>query len=392
MIDREKLRSLSELADPLGVLSVYVDADPRLQARRPTPWETAVRGQLREQRARVSATEPRGRAKAILARLDDLEPEIEAVLHPTLSGRGRALFATLEAGVADVVGFDLPVETQVVVDGTAFVRPLLALLERGRPAGLATVSRSGVAVFGWELGRAEELAHWSFDDQTREWRRMKGPAGANPAYAQQTAPQHDRFERRLEHHQLEFVKSLADEIAALGQRHGWRRIVLAGDPRLTHSLDELLSASLEGGIVRSDRHLQDLSPQRLADALLPDLDAERTRQRRQLVATVIDLARAGGRATVGLRGTVAALNDARVDTLLIERDRAYAGLRAADGSLFADAEPQPGVEPSGLQDELRLGERMIERVLATSGEVVTLEPTDAEPLTPDDGLAALLRW
>jgi len=78
--------------------------------------------------------------------------------------------------------------------------------------------------------------------------------------------------------------------------------------------------------------------------------------------------------------------------LLIERGRDYFGVRAPDGTLYAERASAIGVEASDLIDEPLLGERMVERALAIGADVLTLEPDEALPLAEADGVGALLRW
>lgn len=391
-IDRDSLGSVAALADDLGVLSIYVDADPSGQARRPTVWEVQIKNELAELRSAVKENETRKRAKAIQAALDVLKPEIERTADPSTHGRGRALFAALGASTKISLAFQLPIETRVVLSTNAFIRPLIAAFEQGRPAGFVTLSRSGVVVYGWDFGAVEVVERWSIDVQTSEWRRLKGPAGSNPALSQQTAPQHDRFERRLEEHQASLIADVGGELASLRDARGWRRLVLAGDARLRAALKGALAPSPGGELVETDRKLEGLGPTELGAALLPDLEQARAQERAETALRVDGLARAGGKATTGVRATVAALAEGRVSELLIERGRDYMGVRAPDGALFAERSSAVGVDPSELIDEPRLGERMIERALATGADVITLEPSEAAPLVDAHGIGALLRW
>ncbi len=391
-IDRDALGDLAVLADDLGVLSLYVDADPSEQTQRPTVWEVQIKNELAELRSAVKENETRERANAIQAALEELETEIERATHPSTHGRGRALFVALGASTKISFEFQLPVETRVVLSTNAFIRPLLATFERGRPAGLVTLSRSSVVVYGWDFGAVEALGRWSIDLETSEWRRMQGPAASNPALSQHTAPQHDRFERRREEHQAGLVADIGGELARLRDARGWRRLVLAGDAKLRVVLKGALPPFPGGELVETDRKLENLSPAELGAALLPDLETARARQRAETALRVNGLARAGGKATTGVRATLAALAEGRVSELLIEHGRDYVGVRAPNGTLFAEPGSAVGVNLSELIDEPRLGERMIERAIATGADLITLEPSEAAPLADAEGVGALLRW
>ena len=154
-INRDTLGTVAALADDLGVLSLYVDADPSQQAQRPTAWEVQIKNELAELRSALDENETRERASAIRAALEELEPEIERTAHPSTQGRGRALFVALGASTKISLEFQLPIETRVVLSTNAFIRPLIAAFEQGRSAGLVTLSRSSVVVYGWDFGAVE---------------------------------------------------------------------------------------------------------------------------------------------------------------------------------------------------------------------------------------------
>jgi hypothetical protein len=61
-IDRDRLANVATLTDELGVLSLYVNADPSEQAQRPTAWEVEIKNQLAEIVPAVKTDETRERA------------------------------------------------------------------------------------------------------------------------------------------------------------------------------------------------------------------------------------------------------------------------------------------------------------------------------------------
>jgi hypothetical protein len=241
-ISRSAVRELAGLRDPLGVLSIYVDARPASAGARPE-WRLDVENQIGALRENVATTEPHSRRQAILDGLDELAPEIEAVLDPRQSGRTRVLFAGIEQGERRRFHLQLPGSTRVLLEPSAFIRPLLELMHLGRSAGIVSVSRSEVSVLGWEFGVVEPVAVWSIDVDTSQWSELKGPAAPNPASAQQTASQHDRFQRQVLEEQVRAIVAHGDELARLRDARDWDVVIVAGDPRLA----EPLAGELSGG-------------------------------------------------------------------------------------------------------------------------------------------------
>ena len=134
-VNQETLVSVMRIRDPHGVLSVYVDADPSERTREKPAWEVVIKNELEALRERVKSEEPHETWRALFARLEALAPNLERLLDPKESGRGRALYAAVSNGSVERLAVQLPLPNRVVFERTAYVRPLLAVLDEARPAG-----------------------------------------------------------------------------------------------------------------------------------------------------------------------------------------------------------------------------------------------------------------
>lgn len=379
------------LRDPIGVLSVYVDADPREQAAVRPAWVVAAENGLRDIRDRVKADGGHARWRALFERLDALEPEISALLDARRPGRGRALFATIDGGELRTVGLHVPLVTRVVLDDVADLVPLVAALDRGRPVGILAVSHAEIRVLEQRLGLVEEVTTLSLEPDVSEWREMRGPAAPSPAMPQHTAPQRDRFERRLEENRARALEAAIGPLEALATRRRWDRVVVAGDRRLADRLAEAFAHErLEASVV--DRVLNGPAPGDIADAVASEIEAGAARREQRLVARALDAALSGNAGAVGLADVLTALEDGRVSHLLLAEDLACAGARAPDGRLVPAAVVPPGVSEDELVPVVSLAAHIVARALATDAEVTPLSPAAAEPLAGHDRVAALLRW
>jgi hypothetical protein len=72
------LSPILELEDSIGVLSIYVDADPALAVGTPPAWQTPIRSGLRDLVKKARREWPRDQRMAFEARLEQLEPELGA--------------------------------------------------------------------------------------------------------------------------------------------------------------------------------------------------------------------------------------------------------------------------------------------------------------------------
>ena len=379
------------LGNSFGVLSVYVDADPREQASRRPAWVVAAENGLDEIRARVKADGDREHWTALVETLERLEPELAALLDPRQPGRGRALFAAIGGEEMRRVTVQMPLVDRVALDDRADVIPLLVALDRGRPAGLVVVSQTAVRVLEASLGAVEELTTIQVEPDASDWREMRGPAAANPALAQHSAAQRDRFERRVDDRRSRLLEGAALELERERAQRGWDRLVLAGDPRVTQPFEQVLGTDhVDLAVV--DRTLNSVTAAEVAEALAPDLEQVNARREARLVDRARDAALAGGAGALGLEEVLTALEDGRVEHLLFDPGRRYPGARAPDGRLVPE-----GVVPAGVaQDELvpapSLVGHLVERALETDASITPLSTAGVEALAEHDGLAACLRW
>jgi hypothetical protein len=407
------LTAIGALSDSLGVLSIYVDADPEGMAGSKSTWTIEIENRLGELREAVKDTETHDRWTAIHAALDRLEPRIAALAEPGAPGRGRALFAPLSDGSAEEVVIQLPLETAVALDERPRLTPLAAALDEGRPTGLLTVARDGLRVVDLRLGVAEEAERMEFDERRAATTEIVGTPGHNPAlgapsgggvdgggpatgsmYQQSGSPQRDRFERKMEDHQVRFMADAAQDVLRMARERGWERVAIAGDPRLTRGLAEALGrpdAGLE--LVCVDGIFEWQRPAQLAQALAPAL-AEAQRERElSLVREALDRAAAGGQGAAGPADVGAALTEGRVHLLLLESGRELAGVSAPDGRLAPLGVVPEGVAPEELAPVPHLEERLAALALDTSARVVMVEGEAGELLADGaGGVAAILRW
>ncbi|WP_406313355.1 VLRF1 family aeRF1-type release factor [Streptosporangium sp. NBC_01639] len=384
--DRAALRDVVAIHDDQGVLSFYVTADPREEAAVRPAWRIRFGNQLADLRRQISADGDRPRRTAVLARLEQLETEFALLLNPTESGLGRALFAPVGSDEVWTFSFQLPVADQVVLESTAYVRPLVNTVETAPPAGLVLVSRDGLRMIDYRYGMAEEAGRTDFEINTEDWRRMRGPAPSG--LAQQTVAARDKFERRVDENLARLLRAAGPGVTEQAANRGWTAIALIGDVQLT----EIVAAELTGDVIQIDAVVDALPPSKIAEYAEPQLLAARTRFATALADGAKDAALSGGRGAVGLADTLNALNDSRVAQLLLAESREWSGSRTADGRLCPPDQIPQGESAHEHVQEDRMGERMIERALDIDAEVIVLDRQAAETLADFDGVAAILRW
>ncbi|MET7458888.1 VLRF1 family aeRF1-type release factor [Nonomuraea sp. NPDC005501] len=382
--DHGFLRELVAMKDEMGVVSLYVDAGPRVDPGIRPAWEIRLRDDLAAIRARVSAWPERVRRATVLEHLEALEPEIARLVDPASPGLGRALFAPVCTGEIHRTSLQVPVGTCAVLESTAYVRAMIAAMATSAPAGVAVVSRDGVRLIDYRYGMAEDVYRSSYELDSDDWREMRGPGRAGTE--QRSSAHHERFRRRAEESLARYLQGIAPEISNRMGALRWADVLLVGDPRLTSTLAEALRPL---DLVQVDRVISDGPAGDVVSRVSAELVAVRVRRDTALVRRVVDTARSGGRAVLGLGQTLALLNEGRVDCLLIDENGRWRGGRGPDGFLYPAEQVPHGTVTT---DEPDLGERMIERALESGAEVTVVHAGAAGALAAYDGVGALLRW
>lgn len=349
-----ELDSIAALSDPTGVLSVYADADPALAAGARPTWQSPVRAGLRRLVNDARRTRSRAEWIALRARLDAIEPELEALLDARVGPRGRALFAPVSGGEIHRVELPVSLAPLVTLDRYARVLPLLAAAQDGRPAGVATLS--------WDR---LESAEWRFDLlnplKTIEFPAAQ-PRGSRPATnpaVPQPFPERDRFESAAGARMLTLLRNAGDRLGREAEARGWDVLVVDGDPRLLDVLsDGLRTNSYQ--LVRSPHSIGGVQNAVAAARVGSTVRTLRT-------ARTAELLRKVGESSASTRDPLVldrAFDEGRIEHLLI-------------------AMPSESSGPAASESLLR-------RALATGADV-TIVPPEAADLEPG-GAAALLRW
>ena len=340
---RDWLRTILELTDPIGVLSVYVDADPALAAGTPPAWNAPVRSGLRCLVKEAQEAWPRDARFALEARLEELEPDLEWLLDPLGPSRGRALFAGVGGGTPERVGFRSPLPSLVSFGHRAIVLPLLAARQEGRPAGVATVLWDRLELSEWELAELRELE--TIELETEPDRVGSRPA-TNPSVPQ-PFPERDRFETGHGARIAARVRKAGEDLSReAGARH-WDYVVVDGDPRLLDAFETGFGAG-ESELVRSPRPFAGTPDADISDRVASMLRELREATTKQLVAKL----ESSGAATTDAAVVERALGEGRVDHLLLAKRTESARAPAAESLLRRAFETGAAVT---LVDPLVLG-------------------------------------
>jgi hypothetical protein len=333
-------RELLEWQPSLGVLSVYVRIDP---ADRRGGWRTALRNGLSDALLRAKAAEHEARvalrstADRIARRFGDQElsslPRGEFGFVEVGREPGRERWWSTHLAPCDAASVYLE-ERPVLV-------PFLRLAARCRPRGIVLVSAERVRLQQWEPGHLEELKSWEMaplpSDEGRE---------------------RERSEDRVAEGRHRFLCECGRLTAKVAADRGWKDVIAFSAPQcLEHFRRGFPDPSPElvrGGDVDliaepAGRFLA------LVETAVEHRDAE---LEQRLVERALEETRGGAHGVAGAQEAAAALEEGRVDHLIVD-----------------DA-----------------GDDLIRRALSTGARITPVSGDAAADLASAEGVAALLRY
>ncbi|GAA2131907.1 VLRF1 family aeRF1-type release factor [Glycomyces algeriensis] len=386
-MDRETQLRLVKLRDDTGVLSLYVNADPRQEGSTP-PWKTRLDQGLKQLHEAVD----NGTRSALGRRVEEMKLDIEQLVRPGAPGIGRALFIGLASGQTYSVEMQTPLTDRVALAPRSHIAPMLGAWAEGSPIGIAVVDGKGMRLLDSRFGRCEEVSGLHFELDTASWRVMKGPSATRSAWGGRDGitanNQHDLFDYRIGEHLQKFLAAAHSTLEEHVTTFGWELLVVTGEPELVEAASKSLHNGLKAEVVPSRLVLSQSTPAQIQQALAPEIAAARAARDARLTA---DFAESPRKTVAGSEAVLDALQGGRVDRLVIERDSVWSGRRIPEGAVLADAIAPGQPELASAIADAQLGEAMIEMALASDARVSIL----SDGVGIDEkagGVGAFLRW
>jgi hypothetical protein len=199
-----------------------------------------------------------------------------------------------------------------------------------------------------------------------------------------------RYQRHVHVHRARHFDAVAQALAHLADHGGLRAIVLAGEPRnvavfRTHVPGQLVPRL--AGEVSGTRHEPASA---LAERALAVIRHRAMGEAADALDAVLADAAGGGRAAAGVEATLSAVNSDTVERLYLLRRFGEDGQVCTACRALHRAGHGACAWCGGTLSGLELGEGMVRRVLASGGDVGSVDPHAG--LERAGGVAALLRY
>ncbi|MBV8220464.1 MAG: hypothetical protein JO325_18520 [Solirubrobacterales bacterium] len=371
-------RRLIEYRPDHPVISLYMDLDPERFATPParaSQIRSLVDRASRELEAQNGLSHgERVSLRADIQRIDEFLTSADA---PYKGARALALFCSSQVDLFEVVALMRPTEARVVIGPSPFVEPLVAALESRRWL-VALVSRREGRVLEGPADGLEEGAR--LEDFVRGQHDQGGWSQPN-------------YERSIEKDTEDHLRRVAEAVNRLWRTDRFHRLAVGGPPEIVPRFEAHLAGDVRPGLI-ADRVAVDLSSaseeqiRRAVAKLVADDDKRTERAALDRLEAGIG---SGGRGAGGPYDTVAALNERRVETLMLEPGQDMRGFRCSTCGLIAlESDGTCPADGSEMEDLDHLTEAVVEAALAQGGEVMVVR--HYPDLGPLQGIGAVLRF
>lgn len=366
------------------VVSVYLDLDPSQFATAPAR-ASQVRSLIdaAERDRRLAKDELSHADRSALAKdLERLQEYLDSDQAPVSGARALAVFCSGQDDLFEAVPLSEVTVPKVVIAQTPYIEPLVTGVDEGRTAVVLISRRAGRIFVGdaGELSETQDIA-----DNVHGGHSRGGWSQTNYERS---------IEAEVEHH----MRHVADELHRSWQRDPFARLVLGGPAEDVTQFESELHNDLRP-LVLDGRLDLDAETPHVSDvraALAPLFDRAREAARAAALAELEDRLGAGSRAARGIADALEALDERRVESLLLARNFAAEGVRCPHcGLLYPEGTQSCPADGAGTSTVTDLREAAVEAAVLQDASVLVIgEGSDLAPpaLRRGDGIAALLRF
>jgi hypothetical protein len=358
-------------------VSLYLDLDPEHFATG-APRASQIRSLLDEARREAEHDENLDHEERMALR-EDLA-RIDSHLHspdaPFKGARALAVFCSIRDGLFEVVQLRRPVEARIVIERSPYVEPLLAAADERRWC-VALVSRRSARVLTGP------------SDQLRERERIDNDVRAQ--YDQDEGAQVN-LERSYEKETDDHLRRVAAQLDRRWRRERFERLAVGGPVEIVPRFERTLSDELRARVVdgRVDVDVAEATEAQVGAVVAAFVAADEHAHRRSALDRLAARLGKGERASAGPEATLAALNERRVETLLLNGEFEPTGGRCPSCGLLA-VSPQGSCPADGTAlQAVDLREAAVEAAFAQDAETIVI--ADEPDLGPLQGIAALHRF
>ena len=374
----EALRRLAELRAADGcVLSIYLNLDPSQfatgQAR-----STAIRSLVDEadRRIRNGKDLSHDERRALREDLERVRAFFRGDGFDAKGAHALAVFACGPAGLFEAIKLPRPVESTVVIDRAPYVEPLADLASGDGRWCVLLVNRRNARILRGGPHGLEEVQDISDVVLSRH-----DQGGWSQA----------RFQRGVDKEAQDHYKHTGETLMRRFKRRPFDFLVVGATEAVWTDMERELHPYLRQRMVgRVDVDVENTTPEQVRQAVAPLIGEREQRRERELIDRVLEGRGAAGRGVAGLDEVLGALNERRVEVLLIQDGLTGPGVVCPrDGWLGSGGKRCP-VDGTPLEARDDVLEPAVRAAIAQSADICVVRHD--QRIGELDGVAAVLRF
>jgi peptide chain release factor subunit 1 len=374
-ITRDQLRRLADVRPERGrVLSVFLNLDPTEFAT-PAARSTAITSVLTEATHRVEQAEglDHEEREALKTDVERVRETLQASDIAQNGTRAVAVYACSPADLLEVVRLRRPVQSAVVLERSPHVEPLVADAD-AEVWCVVLANRRNARFFIGDGGGLEETDRVQDDVHSQH-----DQGGWSQA----------RYQRGVEKEKDDHLVHVAEVAFDNYQGQGFDRLLIGAPDELVNELKAKLHPYLQERIAgRLHLDVENSGIDDVRNAAAAAIEDWARRCERGALDRLTEGVGRGGRGAAGLAAVLQALNEQRVEILLVGEGYHSAGGRDPDTDmLFAGDHGPDGQELERCQN---IVEPAIEKAIEQSAKVIKVRHHD--DLGPLGGIGAVLRY
>lgn len=377
-LSMEDLMTLLKWKSSKGILSVYVDVKDRDNTASQR-WKTIIKTGLN------SLTDKHHSDKELEAAIRDAHEDL-ANFPQELRKRTMVYFRNPETGETFWRSLQLPMDNHFVWMNTAFLRPIVALMDEAPIMGIVILCSETARIMTWRQGFIDEKEVVNIELETG----LENDPSAGSGQGKLSGSSADSYKHKEEVQIQKRLIEVAAAVAKLNKDNRWQNIIMMGSPKFTDVVEDNLPPAIQHSVVGIlDKNYIKSSLQKIEDVTTELLWNWKRKLEMSQVSELIDIANAGGRALTGVQESIDALEQYRVEKLFFNSDLDISGFMDTNNTLLVDLNDE---ESEGLVVEPHVIERMIELAFEGNAKILPLDEEAAEKLKSHGGVGVILRY
>jgi peptide chain release factor subunit 1 len=378
MLSRAELDSLQGFKsdDQQMVVSLYLDVDGSRFPNR-TDYEAELKSMIRNARKTMEGEPVLGREQA--AALDEELTEISRYISIDFrrdGARGLALFACRPAGLWQPLPLGIQVTNSLSLDWQPRVSPLAEIMARHRNLGVLVTNKERARIFHSFAGEIEERTE--ILDQV-------------PGHHEQGGWGQSKLQRWHDLEVREHLKRACDAMLDLFKREHFEALILAVPDELKSDLDRVMHQYLKERITGSFTVDINAGVDEIKSRVAEIESGQRKAEEAELLGSLSAELSAGKSYVGGLDDVLAALNQRRVEILIVEAGFTEPGRRCHSCNSLTFSEetcPSCNIDAEPTQD---IVDDARESAIRQAAVIFTVEPGHPA-MQQAGGIAAKLRY